>query len=211
MSLDDATFDAVFTSDDSRFVDDAGVEEHLAVHRWAADADDADHALFVDPCSGPTLDLGCGPGRLVHALLLRGVDALGVDTSRAALGLAKARGSVVLRRDVFDRLPGEGRWQHALLADGNIGIGGRPARLLRRVGELVAPGGSVLVEVRENGGILQESRRLLVDGRLGAPFEWAVVGLDAVSYLADRAHLVHTRPLQADGRWVAELHRPVRG
>lgn len=29
MSLDDATFDAVFTSDDSRFVDDAGVEEHL--------------------------------------------------------------------------------------------------------------------------------------------------------------------------------------
>ncbi len=173
MSLDDATFDAVFTSDDSRFVDDAGVEEHLAVHRWAADADDADHALFVDPCSGPTLDLGCGPGRLVHALLLRGVDALGVDTSRAALGLAKARG--------------------------------------RRVGELVAPGGSVLVEVRENGGILQESRRLLVDGRLGAPFEWAVVGLDAVSYLADRAHLVHTRTLQADGRWVAELHRPVRG
>jgi hypothetical protein len=69
----------------------------------------------------------------------------------------------------------------------------------------------VLVEVRENGGILQESRRLLVDGRLGAPFEWAVVGLDAVSYLADRAHLVHTRTLQADGRWVAELHRPVRG
>lgn len=208
MSLDDATFDAVFTSDDSRFVDDAGLEEHLAVHRWAADADAADHTLFVDPCVGPTLDLGCGPGRLVQALLDRGVDALGIDTSRSALGLARARGSVVLRRDLFDRLPGEGLWRHALLADGNIGIGGRPARLLRRVGELIAPGGSVLVEVQPDGGILQETRRLRVDGHLGAPFQWAVVGLDAVSYLADRAGLVHTRTLQADGRWVAELHRP---
>jgi SAM-dependent methyltransferase len=208
MSLDDATFDAVFTADDSRFVDAAGTEEHLAVHRWAADADAADHTLFVDPCDGPTLDLGCGPGRLVQALLHRGVDALGVDTSRSALGLARARGSVVLRRDLFDRLPGEGLWHHALLADGNIGIGGRPARLLRRVGELIAPGGTVLVEVRPDGGILQETRRLRVDGLLGEPFQWAVVGLDAVSYLADRAHLVHVRTLQAEGRWVAELRRP---
>lgn len=208
MSLDESQFDAVFTALDSRFVDDAGGEEHLAVQRWAADADDADAVLFVEPCTGPTLDLGCGPGRLVQALLARGIDALGVDTSRSAIGLARARGSLVVRRDLFDRLPGEGRWQHALLADGNIGIGGRPGRLLRRAGDLVAGGGSVLVEVVEQGGILQETRRLRVDGRLGDPFPWAVVGLDAVAYLADRAGLVHERTLRHDGRCVVELRKP---
>lgn len=209
MTLDDSLFDPVFTSGDSHFVDDDGAEERLAVHRWAADADAADLTLFVDPCDGPTLDLGCGPGRLVQALLARGLDALGVDSSRSAIGLARARGSLVLRRDLFERLPGEGGWQHALLADGNIGIGGRPDRLLRRVGELVVPGGTVLVEVEEHGGILQESRRLRVDGTLGEPFPWAVVGLDAVPWLAQRAHLQHTRTLSADGRWVAELQRPL--
>ena len=32
----------------------------------------------------------------------------------------------MLRRDLFAPLPGEGRWHHVLLADGNIGIGGDP-------------------------------------------------------------------------------------
>ncbi len=208
MTLDDSLFDPVFTSQDSHFVDDLGAEERLAVHRWSADADETDHVLFVDPCTGPTLDLGCGPGRLVQALLARGVDALGVDTSRSALGLARARGSVVVRRDLFERLPGEGRWQHALLADGNIGIGGRPERLLARVAQLLAPGGSALVEVQDAGGIKQEIRRLRVDGTLGEPFDWAVVGLDAVPRLADQSRLEHTRTLHAGGRWVAELRRP---
>jgi SAM-dependent methyltransferase len=208
MTLDESLFDPVFTSQDSHFVDDLGTEERLAVHRWSADADEPDHVLFVDPCTGPTLDLGCGPGRLVQALLARGIDALGVDTSRSALGLARARGSAVVRRDLFDRLPGEGLWHHALLADGNIGIGGRPERLLARVARLLAPGGTALVEVQESGGVVRETRRLRVDGTLGQPFEWAVVGLDALPGLADHARLEHTRTLHAGGRWVAELRRP---
>ena len=38
-------------------------------------------------------------------------------------------------------LPGEGRWHHVPLADGNIGIGGDPVPLQRRFVELrrVAP------------------------------------------------------------------------
>ena len=47
-----------------------------------------------------------------------------------------------------------------------------------------------------------------VDGRLGEPFPWAVVGLDAVAYLADRAGLVHERTLRHDGRCVVELRKP---
>ena len=52
----------------------------------------------------------------------------------------------MLRRDVFARVPGEGRWSHVLLADGNIGIGGDPLRLLERAAGLLAAGGTVLVE-----------------------------------------------------------------
>ena len=52
----------------------------------------------------------------------------------------------MVRRDVFGPLPGEGTWRHVLLADGNIGIGGDPLRLLRRAARLLRPGGTVLVE-----------------------------------------------------------------
>ena len=52
----------------------------------------------------------------------------------------------MVRRDLFGPLPGEGTWAHVLLADGNIGIGGDPLRLLRRAARLLRPGGTVLVE-----------------------------------------------------------------
>ncbi|EWM14177.1 methyltransferase type 12 [Kutzneria sp. 744] len=100
----------------------------LPVTRWQ-ELDSSDELLLA-ACLGPTLDVGCGPGRLVEALTRRGVIALGVDVSPVAVDLTQARGAPALCRDVFDRIPGEGRWRHVLLADGNIGIGGgsrRPA------------------------------------------------------------------------------------
>ena len=54
-------------------------------------------------------------------------------------------------RDVFGPLPGEGRWDTALLADGNIGIGGDPVALLARVRELLAPEGRVVVDLAAPG------------------------------------------------------------
>ena len=87
---------------------------------------------FSDLCTGPTIDLGCGPGRLVARLVERGVPALGVDQSATAVGLARRSGAPALRRDVFEPLPGTGRWQTVLLADGNVGLGGDPWRVLRR-------------------------------------------------------------------------------
>ena len=113
----------------------------LSVARWQADADGGDSVL-LDACTGPTLDVGCGPGRLVAALLgRRQIQALGVDVSPVAIRRTTERGGIAIRRDVFDLLPGEGRWQHVLLADGNIGIGGDPAALLRRVRQLLSPAG----------------------------------------------------------------------
>src|ERR1700743_1052639 len=79
---------------------------------------------IVDRCSGPTLDVGSGPGRLTVALAERGIPALGIDVTPQAVRVARESGALTLVRDVFDQVPGTGRWTTVVLADGNIGIGG---------------------------------------------------------------------------------------
>ncbi|TNC23806.1 class I SAM-dependent methyltransferase [Amycolatopsis alkalitolerans] len=134
-------------------------------------------------CTGPTLDIGCGPGRLTSELTARGISSLGIDISGTAVRLTRLRGGAALKRDVFDRVPGEGRWAHALLADGNIGIGGDPVALLRRVRELIAPGGRVVIEV-EPGHELRR-RRVRVGG--SSWFPWAWLGVGALAGIAQAA------------------------
>lgn len=161
----------------------------LPVRRWRADAGRSDRWLLRG-CHGPTVDLGCGPGRLVAALADLGVPALGVDSSDVAIRLCSRRGAVALRRDVFAPLPGEGRWHHALLADGNIGIGGDPVALLRRVRGLLAPHGSVLMELSRCPGLWRGPARLVgPNGVEGDWFPWAQLGLGAVHEVAAAAAL----------------------
>jgi SAM-dependent methyltransferase len=164
-----------------------GTERRYDVTRWTDPADAVDLAL-LGRCTGPALDLGCGPGRLTVALGARGVPALGVDLSVRAVAMARARGAVAVVRDLFAPLPGEGRWGTALLADGNIGIGGHPARLLRRVAELVRPGGRLLVEVSPDDVDRRGAVRLVTtDGTASLPFRWAEVGARALRAEATRA------------------------
>ncbi|GAB2835012.1 class I SAM-dependent methyltransferase [Lentzea nigeriaca] len=171
----------------------------LSVARWQADADGGDEVL-LDACTGPTLDVGCGPGRLVAALLARGVQALGVDVSPVAIRRTTERGGVAIRRSVFDLLPGEGRWHHVLLADGNIGIGGDPAALLRRVRQLLRPSGTVVVEVEQPGsGLTIGQARVRTEGTLGTWFPWA--WSDAESVPADGFFLLWQA--ERAGRWFA--------
>ncbi len=115
-------------------------------------------ASLIDRCSGPTLDVGSGPGRLAVALAERGVPTLGIDVAPHAVRIARSAGSLTLLRDVFGRVPGTGRWMIVLLADGTIGIGGDPAALLQRVAELLAPLGRALVEVQPPGRELRRER-----------------------------------------------------
>ncbi|PJE99794.1 SAM-dependent methyltransferase [Streptomyces carminius] len=117
----------------------------LEVERWCAGADEADRTV-LRRCTGPVLDIGCGPGRLVAALAALGRPVLGIDTAPEAVARTRALGGAALCRSVFGPLPGEGRWGSALLLDGNIGIGGDPAVLLERVRGLLAPGGLLLAE-----------------------------------------------------------------
>jgi SAM-dependent methyltransferase len=173
--------------------------------RWVEPAHGADERL-LDLVDGPVLDVGCGPGRHVLALARRGAVALGIDVSPAALALARRGGAPVLERSIFGRVPARGRWGTALLLDGNLGIGGCPATLLRRVAEMIRPGGRVLVEVDAPGtrsGV--ERVRLDVGGVAGPWFAWAHVGVDDLDAVAHRGALGVHRCWCDDGRWFAWL------
>ena len=140
--------------------------------RWLGPADDADRRLLAR-CEGPVLDVGCGPGRHTVALAERGVPALGVDITEALLAVARPRGAVVLRRSVFDRVPGVGRWGTVLVLDANLGIGGDLPGLLDRLHELLRPGGLVLAEPAPGPGA--GSARVEVAGGVGPWFPWVDV------------------------------------
>ena len=162
---------------------DDGELSNLPVRRWLGgrDADGQFDSAVVGLCSGPTIDLGCGPGRLVTELVRRGVPALGVDQSATAVGLARRSGAPVLRRDVFDTLPATGRWQTVLLADGNVGLGGDPLRVLRRSAELLSRGGRCIAEFDPVAtGIRTGWVRLESSRTVGPWFRWASVGIDCV-------------------------------
>ncbi len=167
---------------------DDGRVVQLPVRSWLGgrNADKRFDRAVVGLCHGPTIDLGCGPGRLVAHLVHRGVPALGVDQSATAVALARRSGAPALHRDVFDPLPGVGRWQTVLLADGNVGLGGDPWRILRRAGELLRPRGRCLVEFDSAidglhaGMVRLESRRTV-----GPWFRWASVGIDCAARLAE--------------------------
>ena len=163
---------------------------------------------LIDRCGGPTLDVGSGTGRLAVALAERGVPALGIDVTPQAVRVARSAGALTLLRDVFSRVPGTGRWMIVLLADGNIGIGGDPAALLRRVAELLAPLGRALVEVQPPGQELRRERVRLRHGeQAGDWFPWAYVGADQLAEIADEAGLSQTETWSCDDRWFVTLRK----
>ena len=171
---------------------DDGRVGRLPVGSWLGGrrADTVFDEAIVALCQGPTIDLGCGPGRLVAHLIERGIPALGVDVSATAIDLARRSGAPALRRDVFDPLPGTGRWQTVLLADGNVGLGGDPERILRRAGELLRRGGRCIAEFDSaTTGINVSWVRLESQETIGPWFRWASVGIDCVPALAARVGL----------------------
>jgi hypothetical protein len=116
--------------------------------------------------------------------------------------VARAAGALTLVRDVFGQVPGSGRWNTVLLADGNIGIGGDPVALLRRVAELLGPLGKALVEVQAPGTPMRlEKVRLRAAGKIGAWFPWAYVGADQITELAAAAGFGASEFWCAHGRW----------
>ncbi|MFB9349521.1 class I SAM-dependent methyltransferase [Streptomyces heliomycini] len=168
----------------------------LDVERWCAEADAADLEV-LRRCEGAVLDVGCGPGRLVAALGVRGRRALGVDVSEAAVAHTVRRGGQALLRSVFDPLPGTGRWGTALLLDGNLGIGGDPSALLARLARALAPGGLLVAETVPRPDVEERALVQVTDARRtpGAPFPWARLGTPALLRYAEGAGW------RADDQW----------
>jgi SAM-dependent methyltransferase len=186
---------------------DGGPTE-LPVGDWTRTADAADDAL-LQHCRGTTLDVGCGPGRLAARLAEVGTPVLGIDVVHEAVLQTRARGVEAIHASVHDPLPDEGTWGTALLADGNVGIGGDPVALLERLRGVLAPTGRVVVELAPPG--VDTSTRwawLEAGGARSRPFRWSVVGVDGILDLARETRFaVTTRTPFGAGRWLAVLER----
>jgi SAM-dependent methyltransferase len=189
----------------ARLVYGQRVEVPLEVDRWTGPATAEERAL-LDNVVPPVLDVGCGPGRHVVALAGRGIVTLGVDVSPAAIELARRSGAPVLERSIFDRVPAAGRWGTVLLLDGNIGIGGAPSVLLRRMGELMRPRGRALVELGGPGHPTDRATAYIErNGTKSASFPWARVSVDHISEIARAAGLARSAIWTENGRWFARL------
>ncbi|WP_034269361.1 class I SAM-dependent methyltransferase [Haloechinothrix halophila] len=204
------TFTAALLDHDCWLETAGGDQLPLRAQAWHHEPSAADEALLAR-CTGPTLDVGCGPGRLTSTLLRRGVLSVGIDSSPLAVTLTGLRGGIAIHGNVLGTVPGEGRWHHVLLADSNIGIGGDPEALLRRARRLVARHGTVLIEAGPPGlGLHREQVRIA--GRHGdsAWFPWAWLGVDTLRALATRAGLTCAETWHRELRWFAELrpHSP---
>ena len=179
----------------------------LPVHEWQRPVSHADRVL-LGHCRGATLDVGCGPGRMSAHLAERGHVVLGVDVVREAVDQARRRGVSALHRNVFDTLPGEGRWDTVLLADGNIGIGGAPVRLLRRAAELLDRTGRVVCDLATPGtGVRRHDARLVTALKRSRTFPWAQVGPESIEEVAADAGLATVEVRDHEGRWFAVLTR----
>jgi SAM-dependent methyltransferase len=203
--------DAAYRGQHCELVRADGSSRLVPATRWSGRASQDDIALFVDPCGGPTLDVGCGPGRLTHALAMRGLDVLGIDISPEAVRQTRQRGAPAVCQDIFDEHPTLNPWRHIVLADGNVGLGGDPVRLLRRIADLLLPGGTVLVELAGPGHVrLHDDVKLRVGQRATRPFRWATVGTHAIAELAAASGLRVAGMRHSNGRPVATLRHQLR-
>ncbi|AKU19189.1 class I SAM-dependent methyltransferase [Luteipulveratus mongoliensis] len=180
----------------------------LDIARYLAEADDADRTV-LGRCVGPVLDVGCGPGRIVSALAAQGIAALGVDIADVAVELTVRRGALALPRDIFDRVPGEGRWRTVVVLDGNSGIGGDLSGLLTRLRSLISSTGRIVVEAGSHVPGTHEvlTARFASDSAEGPTFRWAVASVDVLAEQALECGLTVEEQWSSEGRDFLSLSR----
>ena len=176
------------------------------VRSWCEEASPLERSL-LQSLQGPVLDVGCGPGRLLAAAQRMGLPALGIDTSAEAVRRARGRGARVLEQSVFAPLPQPGLWQSIILLDGNVGIGGGITSLLRRCSQLIAPQGTLLVEVEADEDMDTVYSAVLEDGdgNQSESFRWARTGSAGLVSRARRSGWTVTAIQRLNGRVFCRL------
>lgn len=200
-------YNAALTGGVCTVLTEGSLSRALPVRRWRSKADARDRVVLAH-CIGSTIDLGCGPGRMAEELQRCGMTVMAVDVAAEAVSQARRRGVYTIQRDILGPLPREGTWDTALLADGNIGIGGNPSHLLSRIHGLLSSGGRVVVDLAPPGtGLQQHFLSLAVGGRTSRPFPWALVGADALPALAMDSGFAVRAVHEWSGRWFAVLDK----
>ena len=100
----------------------------------------------LDTQAGRILDVGCGGGGLLEHFARRGWATYGIDPSRASIEAAARRGAEVHHGTVDDQ-PWPAEFFQAITFQHSLEHIPDPISALRRAQSLLAPGGSLVIEV----------------------------------------------------------------
>ncbi len=109
-----------------------------------------DHVRFVTSHgkhSAPVLDVGCGGGAFVRALIDRGIPAVGLDVSPIAAGMARVEGYSTAVCGALPFSPFAARSFSAVTLLHVLEHVPDPAALLLAIDDLLIPGGKLIVQV----------------------------------------------------------------
>ena len=112
-----------------------------------------EQAAVADRASGRVLDVGCGAGRYALYLQAKGLEVVAIDASPLAVEVCRRRGlrdARVLTLDEVDRTLGQ--FDSVLMLGNNFGLMGShhgARRSLRRLHQIVHPGGCILAETMD--------------------------------------------------------------
>jgi 2-polyprenyl-3-methyl-5-hydroxy-6-metoxy-1,4-benzoquinol methylase len=149
--------------------------------RWLRESEHADviAALRELGAGSRTLDIGCGLGELVASLSAAGFDARGVDPSIMAVRHGRELGRNLIESDLepyADDTANHGSADVVTLSNVLEHIP-HPAEVLKRIRNLLAPGGLVMIRVPNDFSAVQERARAAVDQK-----PWWVAIPDHVNY-----------------------------
>jgi SAM-dependent methyltransferase len=159
---------------------------------------------------GPVLDIGCATGRHLEALGDAGLEAEGIDINPAPVAQARRHGCVAHCADFWTFRPAR-RYRWLVALGNNLGIAGRLADLpqfLRRLAELLVPGGQVLLSSVDAPGFGEMRLRLHYADRRGPWFDWLYVSPDTLAAHAREAGFTYRLVRRFDEVYVAVLTRP---
>jgi SAM-dependent methyltransferase len=99
---------------------------------------------------GRTLDIGCGPGRVLMHLHKKGIEALGIDTSPLALKICRERGlKNVKQLSITELTPKHGPFDTLIMFGNNFGLFGsfnRARTLLKRFYKMTSPNARIIAQ-----------------------------------------------------------------